>query len=175
MGTHVSVSLSFIIPLCLLSFISSVLFSALEFSLRHRDLLCQRGCVGSSSGHGMRALCLLYISIRIWLSHESERLCGTAQGKHCNPCSIVLTTAVNIVSWGLALKSLHADSMWIQMRRNDKNQHSKNIKRKKIRGRYLSTQRQSFHSNTVCSIGTAIMLMHKATLLEWFVSVMGRS
>lgn len=113
-GTHVSLLLFFIILLFSLSFISSVLFfSALLFSLGHYDLLRQRGCVGSTPGHIIRALCFALYKHRNMIEPWVRRLFCTAQRKHYNPCSIVLTTAVNIMSRGLALKSLHADSKWI--------------------------------------------------------------
>lgn len=82
-------------------------------------------------------VCFISASEYDWAMSQTPLLHST--GKHCNPCSIVVTRAVNIVSWGLALKSLHADSMWIQIRRNDKNQHSKNIKNKRHVFEYTET------------------------------------
>lgn len=142
---------------------------ALLFSLRHYDLLRQRGCVGSASGHIIRALCFALYQHQNLIEPWVRCLCCRAQKAYCNPCSIVLTRAANIVSGGLALKIL---TCWFNVDWNEKNPPPA---KKRTRSRYFSAQRQSFHSNTVCSIGTAIMLMRKAMLLKWFVSVMGRS
>lgn len=92
--------------LILLSFIMSVMFFKLLFSLRRYDLLPQRGYTGSASGHIIRALCFALSQHQNMIEPWVRRLCCIAQREHCNPCFIVLTRAVNIVSGGLALKTL---------------------------------------------------------------------